>query len=1013
MERDLSLPEGTITMLFTDVEGSTGAWERFGGVYGAVIDAHYRVLRESIREHDGAPVWTEGDSCFAVFARASDAVRCAAAVQQRLTAHAWPPEIGTPRVRMGLHTGELRLQERDYYGPPVNRAARIQAAGHGGQILLSGVTLELARAEMGETLVVRSLGRHRLKDLAEPELLYELQYPGMASGFPPLRTLEFVPHNLPVQLTSFIGREREMAQVREQLAGTRLLTLTGTGGLGKTRLALQVAAELLEAYRDGVWLVELAALSDPALVPQAVASALGVREETGRSLMTTLTDYLRSRELLLLLDNCEHLVAACAALAHTLLTACPGLQVLATSREALGIAGETVWLVPSLSLPGAEPALAAESVTQFEAVRLFIERAVLSQPGFHVTNANAPAVAQICHRLDGIPLAIELAAARVRVLPPEQIATRLDDRFRLLTGGSRAALPRQQTLRAAMDWSYELLSENERALLRRLSVFAGGWALEAAEAVCAGDLVDGYDVLDLSEQLAAKSLVSVDGQDNEPRYRLLETVRQYAQEHLERSGERPTLRGQQRDWFLALAEQAVPELLGPDQGSWLDRLESEHDNLRAALRWCVESGDVDGGLRLGGALYRFWSVRGHIAEGRGRLAELLVLPGAAPRTVARAGVLHGAGRLAEDQADYPAAGALYDEALAIRRELGDRRGVAETLNNVGLLVHRRGDYETEQRLHEEALAIRRELGDTWGIAASLGNLGGVAFRRCDYPRARALFEQALATWRQRGDQERIAIALHSLASISFEQGDYERAKSLYEECLAIRRALGNRQGTAVALSSLGLVALNQGDPTRARALYEEALTLHRAVGDRWSIAFILDQLGRTSFRQGDAASARSLHQESLAIFLELGARPRATQVLRNLGLVAMEMGDVAGTRAFYEESLAMCDQMDDKRNVANLFECFAELMAQEGQPERALRLAGVAAALREAIGAPLTPTGEKGMERALAPARDALGEEASAAALTAGRAMTLEQAVETAYRRDPDTAGPTPAGSSE
>jgi class 3 adenylate cyclase len=351
MERELSLPEGTITMLFTDVEGSTGAWERFGGVYGAVIDAHYRVLRESIREHDGAPVRTEGDSCFAVFTRASDAVRCAAAVQQRLAAHAWPAEIGTPRVRMGLHTGELRLQEREYYGPPVNRAARIQAAGHGGQILLSGVTLELARAEMGDTLVVRPLGRHRLKDLAEPELLYELQYAGMASGFPPLRTLEFIPHNLPVQLTSFIGREREMSEVREQLAGTRLLTLTGTGGLGKTRLALQVAAELLESYRDGVWLVELAALSDPALVPQAVASALSVREETGRSLVTTLTDYLRSRELLLLLDNCEHLVAACAALVHTLLTACPGLQVLATSREALGIAGETVWLVPSLSLP--------------------------------------------------------------------------------------------------------------------------------------------------------------------------------------------------------------------------------------------------------------------------------------------------------------------------------------------------------------------------------------------------------------------------------------------------------------------------------------------------------------------------------------------------------------------------------------------------------------------------------------------------------------------------------------
>src|SRR5579884_2058809 len=552
------LPSGTVTFLFTDIEGSTKLWEECPEAMRQALARHDALAASIIEQHEGLLVKSrgEGDSLFCVFARATDAVAAACALQQAFVSEPWPAEAPL-RVRMALHTGEADLREGDYYGSAVNRCARLRAIGHGGQVLLS----QAARDLLPPDAPLMDKGSHRLKDLQQPEHVFQLAAPDLPSEFPPLRSLRNT--NLPVQTTSFIGREQEMAQLKRLFSSTRLLTLTGIGGCGKTRLALQVAADLLEDYPDGAWLVELAALSEGSPVPQSVASALGLREEPGRSLTQTLIDYLQSRSLLLILDNCEHLVAACASLAETLLRSSPNVKLLATSREALNVPGETTYRVPSLlppdpeRLPSEEKDLAA-ALMDYDAVRLFVERACSHRSEFALTRQNGPAVAEICHQLDGIPLAIELAAARIRAMAVEKIAERLDDRFRLLTGGARTVLPRQQTLRALIDWSYDLLDARERTLLQRLGVFAGGWSLDSAEAVCAdrpgeGDLEAGFEeweVLDLLQSLVDKSLVLYEEREAEGRYRLFESVRHYALGKLSAAGDAERVRDRHADHFL-------------------------------------------------------------------------------------------------------------------------------------------------------------------------------------------------------------------------------------------------------------------------------------------------------------------------------------------------------------------------------------------------------------------------------------------------------------------------------
>ncbi len=826
----VALPTGTVTFLFTDIEGSTSLLQRLGDHrYAEVLGEHRRLLRAAFTEGHGQEIDTQGDAFLVAFPRARDAVGAAVVAQRALSKHPWP-EGASLRVRMGLHTGEPVSGTSDYVGLDVHRAARICSAGHGGQILLSEATHGLIAKDLPAGIGLRDLGEHRLKDLAGPHRLFQIVAADLPADFPPLKSLDVLPNNLPVQLTSFIGREREKAEVKRLLSSTRLLTLTGSGGAGKTRLALQVAAEALEGFPDGVWLVELAVLSDPSLVPKAVASALDVPEQPGRGLTETLAHSLRGKSVLVILDNCEHLLAACAHLTDALLRACPNLRILATSREALGVTGETTWRVPSLSVPDPQHLPPLDRFIQYEAVRLFTDRAVASAPQFAVTRSNAPAVAQVCHRLDGIPLALELAAARIKVLAVEQIAARLDDRFRLLTGGSRTVLPRQQTLRAAMDWSYDLLSEAERVLLRRLSAFAGGWTLEAAEGVCAGGDVEASDILDLLTQLVDKSLVVATTQGGEARYRLLETVRQYAQDRLLASGEAVEIRTRHRAWYLDLAERAEARLYGPELLMWLNRLEVEHDNLRAALGWSTtEKEDAEIRVRLAAALHWFWDRRIHWGEGS-KWLETALAGSRDIKSTARVRALRGEGILAWRRGEYEKALVLHEESLALARELGDERGIAWAVMWRGLVSMRQGDVDAATTLFEESLELFRKLEDKWSMAVVLGQMGAVTRRKGDYAQDVVRCEESLAMFRTVGDKWGIAYSLRLTGHAVRLQGDLERAEGLYRESLALFGETRDQWIATECMEGLALAASAQGRSERAARLFGGAEAARETFG---------------------------------------------------------------------------------------------------------------------------------------------------------------------------------------
>jgi DNA-binding NtrC family response regulator/predicted ATPase len=765
---------------------------------------------------------------------------------------------------------------------------------------------------------------------------------------------------LPLPVTSLIGREREIHEIALRLATHRVVTLTGTGGVGKTRLALAAGPQLRSLCPDGVWFVELSSVGDGALVAQTVASALGFPEDAPRSPLETLTAALAGRRTLLILDNSEHLIDACAALIETLVRACPLLRVLATSRERLNIPGESMFRVPPLALPD-DTARGVGDLARSEAVRLFVERARLVDPEFALTDENAPAVGELCRRLDGLPLAIELAAARVRLLSVEQIVARLNDRFRLLTEGGRTTIARQQTLRAALDWSHDLLSPPERTLLRRLSVFAGGFTLEAVEAVCAGQGVEAPQVLDLLAQLVDKSLVIVETAAPLARYRLLETIWEYGRERAIEAREVAWLRGRHQAWSLALAEEAERKGRGAEQVAWLDRLETENDNLQAALGWRDQDRADDAPrLRLGAALWRFWEVRGRLREGRGWLEAIL----------------------AETGRDAPAAR-------------------ARALNGAGNLARCLGDYARAAEHHAEALRLRRELGDTRGVGISLNNLGVLAHDRARYGAAEACFSEALQAWRQAGDEVWRALTLNNLGRARRFQGDYDRAAALGHESLGLYRAAAHSWGIARALNSLANTAHYQGDVAGARPLYEESLRLCRHVGDRYGIGMSLNSLALLSGLAGDLEAARRLAEEGLALRRDLGDRRGIGGSLWTLGRLVLWGGDLEGADQLVHESLVIRHGLGDRLGIACCLEALAEVALVRAQHAGAARLLSAAATERESISAPLPLLERDRHERVLAALRDHLGEGAVGV-------VWMEAAPETVVAEELKAAGHTP-----
>jgi predicted ATPase/DNA-binding SARP family transcriptional activator/class 3 adenylate cyclase/Tfp pilus assembly protein PilF len=918
-DRPEKLPDGTVTYLFTDIEHSTRLVLELGDRWGGVLEEHHRLLREAWAAAGGYEVRTMGDAFFVVFTRADAALAAAVQAQRAVESHPWP-EGARIRVRMGLHTAAASLVAGDYVGVEVHRAHRISSAGKGGQILLSQTTRTLLGGEKPFSGVeLREWGKPKLKDLPEPEPLFQAVIEGHDPGPGPPEADE-EKTNLPSRVSRFIGREPEIEELRQRLAETRLLTLTGAGGMGKSRLSVQVGRAVLEEYADGVWLVELVPLppeAQSADIVREIARVLNVREQPGRGLSDVLVEELRPKRLLLILDNCEHLVAAAAEAAHSLLQACPQLRVLATSREQLAIPGEIVWPVPSLTMPDLDPSertrpgLAA-ALAGYESVQLFVDRAHAIKRTFTLTDDNATAVARLCRELDGMPLAIELAAAQMNLLPVEKIVERLHDRFRLLVSRDRTEESRRKTLRAVIDWSYNFLLPEEQALLQRLSVFAGGFTWEAVAAVCPGDPVpdDEYEILGLLHQLQAKSLVVADSQEEGDRYRLLETIRQYAAEILTQSGQDASLRLRHRDWYLEQALQAQPELRGATSEEWLDRLEAEHDNLRAALVWSVEQNDVTASLRFGGALYPFWAMRGYLAEGRERLARVLSLPGADSESKDRARVLHGAGLLARWQGEYEAASTLLTAGLQIYQSLEDPGGRADALFELGQVAWERGDYEEAGRLYQESLLLQKATGDRHGMARSLHALGNLSSSRGDHDAARTSYEESLAISRSLGYQPVIADSLYALGQIAAEVGEMAIAQQRYEESLALWRSLGHKRGRAMALNALGSIALDRGDHESALCLLEQSLDLCRKLGDRSNIPILLYNLGHIVLLSGDVERAETLLHEGLRMFAEQGNSAGTTACLEDLGQIALQRGELARSARLFGSIAGLDDAID-------------------------------------------------------------------------------------------------------
>jgi predicted ATPase/class 3 adenylate cyclase len=862
---------GVVTFLFTDIEGSSQLWEREPERMQGALARHDALVRKAVDGNRGRVVKMLGDGVHAVFIDPRDAVNAAVEVQQMLADPAATDGIAF-KVRVGLHAGVEEHRDDDFFGRSVNRAARIMGVAHGGQILVSETVSSLVDERLSDGIALRDLGLVRLRDLASPERVFQVVHPGLRANFPALRTLEATPNNLPQQLTSFIGREREQAEIATLLARSSLLTLVGAGGIGKTRLSLQVAADLMDEFPDGVWLVELAALVDPRLVPQAVASVLGVKEEPGRPVLEALVKVFKDRRFLVILDNCEHLVQTCAELANVLLQSGPHVKLMASSREPLRVAGEATYVVPALAFPGLSRMITPSALAEYDAAQLFIDRAVAVQSTFKVTEQNAMALAGVCHQLDGIPLAIELAAARTRVLSIENIAARLDDRFRLLKGSDKTALPRQQTLRALIDWSYDLLTEPEKKLLRRLAAFSGGFTLEAAEAVGCGDDLDQGSGLEILTQLVEKSLVVLDPESG--RYRLLETVRQYALERLEESGEAAVVRTRHLRFFLALAERARPELAGPAQGEWLTRLDLERENLLSAHTWCNRAEDgADLGLRLMYFVKPYWFIRGLLGLGHRVMIDALARPGAQKRNVARCGGLLDVGQIECWMGRYSAALRHLMEALAIAREIGDKPMVAALLQPLGLAALGNGDAGSARTYLAEALALARELGNKRELLAANNALAQLHRAEGELDAAEPLYERTLTLARELGDRESIAIGLLNLAMVSIGRGSSERAGRMLLEALDIVDETGSQSaGQSVLEVSAGLAA-RQSEWGRAARLYGAAEAQAERTGlrrDPADEAFLAPLIGtargaldESLYNAAEAAGCALAYEEAL------------------------------------------------------------------------------------------------------------------------------------------------------
>ena len=982
-------PPQTLTFLFTDIEGSTPLWDAQPEAMRAATQLHNALLRGAIIGHGGNAFRVVGDAFCVAFSDAASAVGAAIDAQCALRAEDWG--AAPIHVRMGLHSGSVEPAEDEIFrGPSLARAARVMSAAHGDQILATAATVALLDRKVPAGGVLRDLGDHTLRGFARPERLYQLVSPGLRSEFPSIRTQEALRTNLPPSLTTFVGRAQALTEVREAVAKSRLVTLIGSGGTGKTRLAIEAASALTGAFEDGVWLVELAPLTDAALVASAIAGALGARAEGEVLPLTLIEAALHGKHALLLLDNCEHVIDDAARISQALLRRLPHLHLMATSREALGVEGESLYRVPSLSMPGVEEVHTSAEVLASEAGALFVERARAIAPTFALTEKNAAAVARVCRRLDGIPLAIELAVARLGALSVEELAKRVDDRFRLLTGGLRTALPRQRTLRALVDWSYDLLSQDEKTVLNTLAAFAGGFSLDAAERVCDGDVSKETTVLDIVERLVSKSLLlSEQRQETETRYRLLETVRQYAGEKLVESGQADPARRRHFAFFLELAQSGSIALHGPLALEWLDRLETEHDNLRAALDWSADAAPADH-ARLAGAMSTFWDIRGHFTEGWGRLERALTEHPARDR--ARLEALLGAGLLAYRLDHTQRSDDILTEAIALAQELGETRGEVDATLSLAY------DRIWQGPGAVEPLALRaRTLARTAGAASREGLavlvLGRAVMDRGEYARAQALFLESARLLANAGCVLRAPTAIQHAGECAFEQVELTTARRLLDDALLQHRRLGNVHDAAATLRMLARLALNEQRLDEASAQSAESLRIFHALHDPNCAARSARIHAQVLCAAGNPAGALSYAQSAAATFREHGSRVELTGALRIVGCIQAELGERQAARR------ALLDAIDAQGGVTfdgglpRLLEAIAGM-----HPEAPVApvLLGSAMAMRNHWKLPMLQAEREEHDRWHVAVRTAHSDGDFDRAVSIGQALTRDEAIQNA-----------------
>lgn len=949
------------TFFFADLPGSAHLWQVDRDTAERAITQYDELLRAAVQQGHGEVFKTVGDTICARFTDGHGAACAALYAHRAIAAAAWPPDIAV-RARIALHSGRAIERGGDFFGPPVNQVARLLQAGHGGQTLLSDSVYAQIAGTLPPGARCRDLGRHTLRDVQEPVRIYQLDPDEVTRNFPPLATLEYDPHNLPAQLTSFIGRETELADLRALLTRDeiRLITLTGPGGVGKTRLALQLALESRERFPDGRFLVQLAATTTTGQVARTVADALAIREPNDDALPAAIAAWIADRSLLLILDNFEQAREA-APFVATLLAACPRLTVLVTSRVRLRLTGEQEYAVPPMTMP-ARANTPVEELARIEAVQLFVNRARATRPQFALTAANAPSLAGICRRLDGLPLAIELAAARSKRIPPERMLDQLHDRFGFLRQGSRDLPPRQQALQAAIDWSFDLLSPEHQLLFQRLSIFAGGFTLEAAEEVlnppASSVRSSFFDVLDGVSTLVDNSLLQVVTAPNgDPRYLMLETIRDYARQRLTASGELETLAQNHADWMLRLARESREHWRHIDENAWLARLETEADNLRAALDWLAAQPEPDQHVNLVAAIWWFWTNRGHLPESRYQLERALARPGG-EQSSGWADVLTAAGTTAYLQGDWTAASGYFARALPLMRATGDARGLVRTLNNGG----------------------------------------NVALMRDDLDTAAAYYDEALGILRQTGDQRVLGIVLSNLGRIARHQGNYELAHERFAEAIAVQEAIGEERGRITTIANLAdlLFDLEQADEAEAR--YREVRDGYAAMNDRHSTAYALERLAQFAIRHGDWQAAQSQIDEALAIFDDVGDEDGTASMLHVLADLHRARGDSEAAASALVQALDLWRRREVGSVVAPVLVKLAAVASATGQHERGARLLGAVERIREASAAALSPRDQRELDLAIAGVRTAMDGEAYARAFAAGRAMSRDDCFNEAQR---------------